>query len=307
MTPDGRGASRPVLVMLAAGMAKRYGGCKPLAPVGPHGEAVIDLTTSDALDAGFGHVVLVLGPHSGPAIEYHVERCWPRGVTVTAVEQTVPLGTAHAVLCARDVVGRRPFGVVNADDVYGVGPLRQLAGALAADGNDHVLVTFRLEDTVVSGDPVTRGTVETTPDGKLRSMVERRKVTRLADGTFAVGDGLDPAELAGTTPVSMNLWGFRPSIWHVFERAVRAEHPAVAPDGRVDPAEAGSDAEVLLPDVVGAMVRKGNKTEGGVEVLAAEGRCIGVTHADDLQVARLELAELVGRGERAEWPWESVR
>ena len=63
--PDGAG---PTIVILAAGRAKRYGGCKPLAPVGPHGDAVVDLVASDALAAGFGRVVLVLGPGTGPAI-----------------------------------------------------------------------------------------------------------------------------------------------------------------------------------------------------------------------------------------------
>src|ERR1700719_2565851 len=67
---------RPVLVVLAAGMATRYGGCKPLAPLGLHGEAVIDLIAGDAVSAGFGAVVLVLGPQTGPAIRYHVGRCF---------------------------------------------------------------------------------------------------------------------------------------------------------------------------------------------------------------------------------------
>jgi Nucleotidyl transferase len=287
-------------------MAKRYGGCKPLAPVGLHGEAVIDLTTSDALAAGFGDVVLVLGPQSGPAIRYHVRRCWPGAVRVSTVEQSVPLGTAHAVVCARAIVGRRPFAVVNADDVYGAESLGQLAEHLA-DGSDHALVAFHLRDTVVTDDPVTRGTVEAGPDGTLRSIVERRKVTRLEEGTFTAGDGLEPSTLAGDTPVSMNLWGFRHSIWGVLERAVRAVHRGVGPDGTVSAGGVGSDTEVLLPEVVGSMVRKGNRTDDAVVVLAGTGRCIGVTHADDLPVARVELAELVGQGLRPEWPWESVR
>ena len=97
-----------MLVVLAAGMAKRYGGCKPLAPVGLHGEAVIDLTAGDALAAGFGPVVLVLGPQTGPAIRYHVKAAFPRHVQVSFAEQSVPLGTAHAVLCARRLVGDGP-------------------------------------------------------------------------------------------------------------------------------------------------------------------------------------------------------
>jgi CTP:molybdopterin cytidylyltransferase MocA len=306
VTRFGSRHDRPALVMLAAGMAKRYGGCKPLAPLGVHGEAVIDLTTSDALEAGFGDVVLVLGPQSGPAIRYHVQRCWPGRVPVADVEQTVPLGTAHALLCARPAVGQRPFGVVNADDVYGVEPLATLAAYLSSsDGKEHALVSFALEETIVTADPVTRGTVAAGSDGLLESIAERRFVTRRDDGRFDVGDGSEPVRLDGATPVSMNLWGFRPSIWPVMEKAVRSVHPAVGANGEVTTPPA-SDEEVLLPEVVGRMV-KGRGRGHAVRVLAGTGRCIGITHGDDLPVARTELAELVGRGLRAEWPWESVR
>ena len=108
----GASADAPVLVMLAAGMAKRYGGPKPLAPVGLHGEALVDIVASDAVAAGFGEIVVVLGPHSGPAISYHLARSWPSWVRVSLAEQPVPLGTAHAALCARRQVGERAFALV---------------------------------------------------------------------------------------------------------------------------------------------------------------------------------------------------
>src|SRR5580704_519185 len=114
--PSGAG---PAIVILAAGRAKRYGGCKPLAPVGPHGEAVIDLVASDALAAGFATIVLVLGPSTGSAIRYHVERTWPSSIDVHFALQPKPLGTVNAVLAASDYVGDTPFGVGNADDIYG--------------------------------------------------------------------------------------------------------------------------------------------------------------------------------------------
>ncbi len=97
----------PPLVVLAAGMARRYGGCKPLAPIGLHGEAVIDLLVSDALSAGFGQIILVVHPETGPAIKYHIERCWPTSVEVSFAEQRLPLGTVHAVLAARTAAGNR--------------------------------------------------------------------------------------------------------------------------------------------------------------------------------------------------------
>ena len=115
------------LVILAAGRARRYGGCKPLAPVGPHGEAVIDLVASDALAAGFGTIVLVLGPSTGPAIRYHVEHTWPDAVDVRFAVQPAPLGTVHAVLSASEHVGDAPYGVGNADDIYGGAACAQLA------------------------------------------------------------------------------------------------------------------------------------------------------------------------------------
>ena len=67
-----------------------------------------------------------------------------------------------------------------------------------------------------------------------------------------------------------------------------------------------SDAEVLLPEVVGAMITAAGPGAGPVRVLAGEGRCVGVTHADDLPVVRAELAVMVGEGLRPEWPWEAV-
>jgi CTP:molybdopterin cytidylyltransferase MocA len=308
VTADASGSDRPVLVVLAAGMAKRYGGCKPLAPVGLHGEAVIDLIAGDAVSAGFGHIVFVLGPQTGPAITYHVRRCFPSRIDVAFAEQPVPLGTAHAVLCARKHVGDGPFAVVNADDVYGTPAMRQLARSLA-EHQEHAIVSYRLRDTVVADAPVTRGTCDVGPDGNLVRLVERRGVARLPDGTFSVGDGLDPGVLSGDTPVSMNLWGFQPSIWPVVEAAVLATHPSVSPDGTVsDASDLADRAEVLLPEVVGDMIagRTTSGETGDVRVINGEGRCIGVTHADDLPVVRNELALLVAQGLRPEGPWDAT-
>jgi MobA-like NTP transferase domain len=306
MTASGSG-NRPVLVVLAAGMAKRYGGCKPLAPLGLHGEAVVDLIAGDAVSAGFGDIVLVLGPQTGAAIRYHVTRCFPPSVDVSFTEQRVPLGTAHAVLCARKQVGDGSFAVVNADDVYGAPALGLLTRQLAAT-DEHAIVAYRLRDTIVADAPVTRGTCDVGPDGHLRRLVERRGVARRPDGTFDTGDGLEPGVLPGDTPVSMNLWGFQPSIWPELESAVLKAHPSVTPDGAVpDPAALANHDEVLLPEVVGGLIARRTGDDGTgttVRVLDGPGRCIGVTHADDLPVVRNELALMVAQGLRPEGPWD---
>jgi len=308
VTPAGHATTgRPVLVMMAAGVARRYGSCKPLAPVGLHGEAVIDLNAGDAVRAGFGDVVLVLGPTTGPAITYHVTRCWPRSVAVSFALQAVALGTVHAVLSARPHVGDRPFAVVNADDIYGVPALELLARHLATEA-DHALVSYPLRDTVVTADPVTRGMCEADSGGWLRALVERRFVTRHDDGRFTADDGLEPKEIPADTPVSMNLWGFTPAIWPFLEEALHRVHPELGPDGSVQGRAPTSDTEVLLPEVVGAMAHGADGGGAGrrTRVLRGTGRCVGVTHADDLPVVRMALAEMVGQGLRAEGPWDEV-
>jgi hypothetical protein len=307
----------PSLVVLAGGLAKRYGGCKPLAPAGLHGEAVLDLTVSDALEAGFGEMVIVLGPQTADAITYHVKRCWPRSVDVAFTTQEVPLGTAHAVLCARSLVGDGPFAAVNADDIYGSPALRVLkdelaksAGAEEVDPFQHAMVAFALRDTIVTDKPVTRGTCMVDQEQMLAAIVERRKVTKGPDDHFESSDGLEPEVLDGDVPVSVNLWGFRPAIWPVLEAAVTEVHRGVGRDGSIlDRGAVKEDAEVLLPEVVGELVAgrvAGSPDRQKVRVLSGPGRCLGVTHFDDLPVVRSELASMVGQGTRPERTWDSA-
>ena len=112
--------SGPSLVILAAGRARRYGGVKQLAPVGMHGEGVIDLIASDAFAAGFDDIVIVINPDTGPEIVDHVAEHWPKNHQVTFAHQTELRGTVDAVLAAQSSLDlTRPFAVSNADDLYG--------------------------------------------------------------------------------------------------------------------------------------------------------------------------------------------
>ncbi len=283
---DGAG---PALVVLAAGRAKRYGGCKPLAPVGPHGEAVIDLVASDALAAGFGTIVMVLGPSTGPAIRYHVEHTWPEAVDVRFATQPAPLGTVHAVLCASDHVAGTAYGVGNADDVYGRAGCALLAEHLRDHGGANALVGYRLADAVIGYSPVTRGVCEVGADGRLLGVHERRQVTATPDGRFAAGDGRQPATLSPDARVSMNLWGFTPEFHKTLQAAM---------DAAVDASE---ESEVLLPEVVAQSL-----TTSSFTVLPAQGRCVGVTHPDDLSLVQAELNRQVAAGERPDALWTSL-
>ena len=297
----------PSLVVLAAGMARRYGGCKPLAPIGPHGEAVLDLLVSDAVRAGFGRIVLVLHPETGPSIRYHVEQCWPGAVDVAFAEQRLPLGTVHAVLAAESALEPgTAFGVSNADDVYGQVPMTMLADQLRTGVDEHVLVGFALRSTVATPDPVTRGICTVGPDGLLASLDERRQVHPDGDtGGFVSDDGLEPARLDGGLPASVNLWGFRPGIWEVFHRAMDAS--GLDEEALLARAAAGGEvpkAEVLLPEVISTMVAGG--TGLPVRVLTTDARLVGVTHAADLPVVSAELTRQVAWGVRPAALWSDL-
>ena len=297
----------PSLVVLAAGMARRYGGCKPLAPIGPHGEAVLDLLVSDAVRAGFGRIVLVVHPETGPAIRYHVEQCWPGAVDVAFAEQRLPLGTVHAVLAAESALEPgTAFGVSNADDVYGQVPMTMLADQLRTGVDEHVLVGFALRSTVATPDPVTRGICTVGPDGLLASLDERRQVHPDGDtGGFVSDDGLEPARLDGGLPASVNLWGFRPGIWEVFHRAMDAS--GLDEEALLARAAAGGEvpkAEVLLPEVISTMVAGG--TGLPVRVLTTDARLVGVTHAADLPVVSAELTRQVAWGVRPAALWSDL-
>jgi hypothetical protein len=278
------------IVILAAGRARRYGGCKPLAPVGPHGEAVVDLVASDALAAGFETIVLVLGPSTGPAIRYHVEHTWPDSVDVRFALQPAPLGTVNALLSASEHVGDAPYGVGNADDVYGQAGCALLAQHLRQQPETNALVGYRLADAVIGFGPVTRGICVVGDDGMLVRVDERRHVQATAEGAFITGDGREPATLSPDARVSMNLWGFTPAFHAVLQTAMDAA------------TDASEEAEVLLPEVVAQSL-----SSSSFAVLEAQGRCVGVTHPDDLSLVQAELNRQIATGERPASLWPSLR
>ena len=65
--------------------------------------------------------------------------------------------------------------------------------------------------------------------------------------------------------------------------------------------DASEEAEVLLPEVVASSLGPDSFT-----VLPAIGRCVGVTHPDDLTLVQAEINRQVGRGERPASLWTSL-
>ncbi|MCL4446122.1 MAG: NTP transferase domain-containing protein [Actinobacteria bacterium] len=285
------------LVVLAAGRARRYGGCKPLAPVGPSGEPVLDLLASDALAAGFSRIVVVVGPVTGAAIRYHVQRCWPDSVDVRFATQQTPLGTVHAVLAAAGHLDPgRAFAVANADDLYGVAAFEVIVDHLEHEDPSNALVGFPIHAVMLGDSPVTRGICEVGDDGYLISISERREVFTLGPGLgYASKDGLDPVEIDPDALVSMNLWAFNEEMWDVLG------------DAMLRSSDASQDAEVLLPDVVAKQLELGASGRGSsatkFKVLRTDSTCVGVTHPGDLALVQDEIARMVANGDRPAELW----
>ncbi|RPJ29101.1 MAG: nucleotidyltransferase, partial [Planctomycetaceae bacterium] len=221
---------RPTLLVLAAGLGTRYGGLKQIDSIGPHGETIIDYSIYDAIQAGFGKMVFVIQHYFEDAFREKVSSKFDRFVETAYAYQEMdacvgdfklpahrdrPWGTGHAILVCRDLI-REPFAVVNADDYYGVDSLKTIADSLAGKDvtdTDYAMVGYLLRNTLSEHGGVSRGVTQCDEDMFLKRIVECKKIEKAGAGArYLDGDGTSHA-LTGDEIVSMNLWGFQPSIF----------------------------------------------------------------------------------------------
>ena len=288
------------LVIMAAGLGSRYGGSKQVDGIGPNGEILMEYSIHDALRAGFDKVVFIIKPEMQEMMDglvgYLKQKKTADGRLVevafvyqdfTSVpsfyripeERTKPFGTVHALLCAEPAVDG-PFCVINADDYYGVDAYRTIyeeLGKLAPSG-ESTMVGYLLKNTASLHGTVSRGVCK-VKDGKLDSIQETLKIQLYPDGHLTDLDtntDLDPE-----TVVSMNFWGFMPSIFP----ALRAYFEAFLrglPDGAVK-------AECLLPVMVGEELKAGRMT---VSVLNSKDKWFGMTYHEDRALVAEDLQKL---------------
>ena len=192
----------------------------------------------------------------------------PAGFSVPA-ERARPLGTAHAVWCAREHLDA-PFAVVNSDDFYGGGSYRVLYDALTAPDLSACMVGYRLGNTLSETGTVNRG-VCTLKNGYLAGIEERFGLDKNS------GIPLD-------TVVSMNMWGFRPELTDRLDAELRAFLPAMK-----DPMK----DELYLPGVVDDAIHDGSLS---VRVLKTPEKWYGVTYREDAASLRAAIAQMTAEG-----------
>ncbi len=303
--------AKPVLVIMAAGMGSRYGGLKQIDPVGPGGQIILDYSVYDAYRAGFERVVFIIRPAREQAFEDAIGRKARRFMQVDYAYQTLdrlpeglhtpegrekPLGTAHAVWCAKDLTAGAPIAVINADDFYGADAFRKIYGYLSAAQDDdkyrYCMVGYRVENTLTENGTVSRGVCTVDENGLLDSIIERTAISRQADGRIVyAADGDEPAgEIAEGTPVSLNLWGFTPSFMDTLDEGLRRFFAEQLPNNPMK-------GEYYLPFAVDELIRAGRAT---AQVLTTTARWYGVTYREDKPSVSRAIADLTARGEYPE-------
>ena len=297
---------KPTLVVMAAGMGSRYGGLKQIDPVGNHGEVIMDYSLYDAMQAGFEKVVFIINRRIeqefydviGRRAEKHMDVHYvfqqpdamlPKGFSVPS-ERVKPWGTAHAILCCKDVV-HEPFAAINADDYYGKHAFSVLYDYLATakDGEkaDYSMVGYLAKNTLTEFGSVARGVCEVSAQNELVDIVERLKIFKMTEGpAYTEDDGKTFVHFSGDTLVSMNFFGFTPSLFAeletqfpVFLKNAMANNPL--------------KAEFLIPQEVGRLLRE-NKAR--VRVLSSPDRWYGVTYQEDKPLVQKALRELTSAG-----------
>jgi UTP-glucose-1-phosphate uridylyltransferase len=300
------------LLIIAAGMGSRYGGLKQIDPVGPNGEIIIDYSIYDAIKAGFKKIVFIIRRHFEDAFREKIGNKL-NGIVETAYayqeldkclgnfslpqNREKPWGTGHAILVAKDVI-KEPFAVINADDYYGPNSFREMHNYLSLpsciSSNHYAMVGFILRNTLSEYGFVARGVCDVNEEMLLQKVVERTKIKKVGDGAkFIEPDGSEYM-LKGDEIVSMNLWGFHPSIFTHLEKLFKE---FLAKKGNEE------KSEFYIPFVVDELIR--NKIISS-KVLPTKDRWFGVTYKEDMLIARSCIKKLIDSGVYPEKLWNNA-
>ncbi len=297
---------KPTLVILAAGMASRYGSMKQVEGFGPSGETIMDYSIFDAIRTGFGKVVFIIRKEFAenfkaifePKLKGRIETDYVYQELTSFTDgysfppaRTKPWGTAHAVLCAKNVV-QGPFAVINADDFYGKNAFENAAAFLNIGCNEktYAIVGYDLINTLSEHGTVNRGVCALNRDGNLASVTERTNIA-MQDGEIVCGDGAEPSRLALNTKVSMNFWCFNESY---FSYTHKMFGKFLLENGQQE------KSEFYIPVVADQFIKEGND----VVVIPTSSNWFGVTYKEDAPVVKQKLDELIKAGEYPSSLWE---
>lgn len=283
--------NRPILVIMAAGMGSRFGGLKQIEPVSDKGDIILDFSLYDARLAGFEKAIFIIKKENEQDFRNLIDNKAGKYMEVEYVYQELndlpsgylmptnrekPWGTAHAVLSARNAANNSPIAVINADDYYGPEAFKNiydfLLSAVDNEKYQYCMVGYQIENTLTENGHVSRGVCQTSEDGKLTKITERTKIQWKGKKiVYTENDGNTWEELPPGTIVSMNFWGFTPSMMKEME----ARFPAFLDNAL---SENPTKGEFFLPGVVDELIQE---DKAAVKVLKSTDRWYGVTYKED--------------------------
>ena len=287
----------PTLVILAAGMASRYGSQKQTEGFGPHGETIMDYSIYDAIRAGFEKVVFIIREDFSEAFKqtfepklkgkiateyvYQEMEKYTEGFSVPS-ERSKPWGTAHALLCTKGVV-KEPFAVINADDYYGAAAFQQAYDFLTTECNEktYCILGYELANTLSENGTVSRGVCDLDEAGYLTQINERTKIYRTEKGQIVFEENGIETSLQEDTRVSMNFMCFAPGFIDLCESEFKA---FLAKQGQE------LKSEFYIPYVAGRFKELGL---GQVKVIPTNAKWFGVTYKEDAPGVKENINALV--------------
>ncbi len=293
---------KKTLLILAAGMGSRYGGLKQIEPFGPNGEFIIDYSIYDAKKAGFNKVVFVIKEENyeifketiGKRVEPHIETEYafqkndnlPEEYKEILKDRSKPLGTAHAILCARDIINE-PFAIINADDFYGYDAYKQAANYLENVPKNHYgMVAYRLGNTLTPNGSAKRGVCEVNENGELIKLTESTVTLDKDMVNVEPLDGKAPFTTTKDTIASMNFLLFTPDLFQILEDRF--------PDFLNKNSDNLTSCEYLIPIVLNELVEEDKKQ---VDVLETSATWYGVTYKEDKELVSEAIKMLIETGE----------
>jgi len=298
---------KPTLLILAAGMASRYGSMKQVDGFGPNGETIIDYSIYDAIKAGFGKVSFIIREEFAepfkaifePKLAGRIETDYvyqsydlkPFGID-KEIDRAKPWGTAHAVLAARNQINE-PFCVINADDFYGYDSFEKMAKFLTTEVTDdrYSLIGYQIDKTLSDYGSVSRGVCKVDDNGNMIEVNERTQVYFKDGGKVVYEEGGVETELSTDTRVSMNFWGFTPAVFKQSEQMFR------------DFVAANEDkpkSEFFIPLVADQLIKSG---QASFKVIPTASKWFGVTYKEDKPIVQKCISELVNAGVYPENLW----
>ena len=298
---------KPTLVIMAAGMASRYGSLKQIQRFGPSGETIMDYSIYDACRAGFGKVVFIIRKEFAEdfkaifepilkgkiAIDYVFQdmQSFVEGYDIPA-DRTKPWGTAHAVLCASTAV-HEPFIVINADDFYGRDAFEKAFQFLTTGANDHVfgLIGYELVKTLSDNGSVSRGVCKVDASGNLIEIAERTKIFRDGGKIVYEEDG-NKTEVPSDSKVSMNFWCFTPYVFSICKEMFNTFLQKNLNQPK---------AEIYVVDVGAEFIKM---PDNALKVIPTRSEWFGVTYKEDAPGVESNISALVAKGEYPQSLWD---